>query len=227
MKTITIIIILTVFCVTPAYPLVYMNYFCNNLLPQCPPANNTQPPNTPQEVDQFQNENLAYLQAKVAANFFEASGHWNIFLSKIEMIGVSRVDYIETNNILKKTVLKIEEAERILTRICIASRQYQVNASSKEKLTNFDYKWFCATHNLNQAVMSEVECYLRTGDILAVPDRIRENLAEIRNQIEGFRQSVERQEPNIDEMYTINQNLLTMAFFGQYTSMIFREVMKQ
>jgi hypothetical protein len=227
MKSITIFVtVLIVFCVTPVYPLVYMNYFCNNLSPQCQPANNTQPPNTPQEVfDGYQN--LAYLQAKAANNFLTASGNWSLFLAKFEMAEVSQVDYLELSSILKGTIQKIGEAENILIRINEASRQYQVNPTAQENLKNFDYKWFCTKNNLNPAIMSEVECYLNTGDILAIPDKIRENLADIKNQIEWFRQSVERQEPNIDEMYTINQNLLTMAIFGQYTSMIFREVMEQ
>lgn len=221
MKTITIIIILTIFC-TPIYPIICMNYFCNNLVPECPeePTILTQ--------DSTGTENLAYLQAHAANTFLLAHGKWNEFLVKIEMMDFSqKFDYIVLNDILKKTVLKIEEAENIFTKISDTSRQYQVNPMVAERLKDFDYKWFCSKHNLNPAVMSEVECYLNTGDILGIPNRFREQLAEIKIQVEDFRKSIESQNPNIDAMYMVNQNLLTMALFGQYTAMIFREVRLQ
>ena len=57
--------------------------------------------------------------------------------------------------------------------------------------------------------MSEVECVLSTGDILGIPNIFREKLVDIKIQLESFRKSVEQQKPNTDEMYTVNQNILT------------------
>ena len=231
MKHISIILFLTilcVFCVTPVNSIICMNYFCNNLVPECPLLNSTSTATTQDVFYQDNDESFTILQAKAAATFLKAHGIWNEFLVKIEMMDLyQRFDYNELNNILKKTVLKIDEAENIFTKICITSRQYQVNPTTIEKLKSFDYKWFCVKSNLNPAVMSDVECKLNTGDILGIPNRFREQLAEIKVQMESFRQSIEKKELNIDHMYIINNELLSLALFGQYTAMIFREVRLQ
>jgi len=222
MKNITIFVtILIVFCVTPIHPVIFFNYFCNNLVPECP-AYSPQPGATTQDVPGYQ-ENLALLQARAAAAFLTANANWQTFLAKIEMAEV-QVDYKELSNILKKTFLEIEKAEGIFAKITEASHQYQMNPRQIEKLKSFDYKWFCAKWNLNQTAMSEVECYLSTGDILGLPNRFQEQLAAIKTKLKGFRQSVERNEPDINAMYEINQSLLTMSIYGQYAAMVFREV---
>ncbi len=214
--------ILIIFCVSQVYPVIFVNYWCQNLAGGCP-AYNSQP-GTTQEIFEGYQVNLDHLQIQAAAKFYLATASWNRFLAKIEMAEVSEVNYKELNNLIKITILRIEEAESIFAIIAEASKEYQGNSIVQEKLKNFDYKFYCAKHNLNPAVMAEVECYFSTGDIIGLPNRVKEQLTEIKIRLEGFKQSIERQDPSIDEMYGINQNMLTMALYGQYTAMVFREV---
>ena len=177
MKTITIFVtIIIIFCVTPVYPVIYMNYFCQNLEPGCPDESNS----TTQEVT-TETENLAYLQTQAANAFLLAQGNWNEFIAKVEMMDYTRqFDYIELTNILEKTILKIDDAENNFAKIADASRNHQVKSMVMERLQVFDYSLFCTEHNLNPGIMSEIECELNRGDILGIPDKFREKLVDIR-----------------------------------------------
>lgn len=221
MKTITIFVtIIIIFSVTPVYPVVFFNYLCQNLEPGCPDESNS----TTQEVT-TETENLAYLQVQAANAFLMAQGNWNEFMVKVEMMDYTRqFDYIELTNILETTILKVNEAENFFAKIADASRNHQVKPIVMEKLNEFDYKWFCAEHSLNPDIMSEIECELNTGDILGIPDKFREKLVDIKILMESFRQGVEKKNIDIEKMYSINNEMLSMALFGQYTAMIFREV---
>jgi len=221
MKRVTFTLILLIILFTNLNSVVIMNYYCQTLEPEQCEDNST-------TLDSKLSErSIGSLQAQAAAEFLAANASYQKFLEQYELTEINLSNYSDQSITIGETISHISNAERFFIFIYIKSQSFNLNIDIVESLKIFDYELFCDRFHMNHTIMKEVEKYLKRGEVFGVLYRIIEKAGEINIRLTHLKSSIDKNIPDIDAIYDINQRFANTSLFGQYVAMVFREITRQ
>ncbi len=221
MKRITITIIIILLSASLVHPSVWANGLCKILIPEQCEDNII-------ILDTTKSLNVGSLQIQAATAFLAANTAYQKFQERYEISTLNDVFYStpEQTEAIENAIGSITAAEELLLTLYVEFQKYRLNTTLIEKMKTFDYKCFSEKYHLNGTVIAELEESLSRGDIYGVLRRFVDKAGEIRRELEALKPTVDKNEPNIDAIYIVNQLFADMSLYGQYAAMIFRETQR-
>jgi hypothetical protein len=90
----------------------------------------------------------------------------------------------------------------------------------------FDYDGFLEEKGLNPAVFSSVKGFLIKGDIAGAYESTFSDTADLLERLNNIKHDIDNNTiPDISILWELNQKYSDALFFGQYISMIFKEIL--
>jgi len=146
-------------------------------------------------------------------------------LNRIETQNIKGIDYEELHNLATRAINLIRSAKNSYQQVFYIAGNTPYKEYILSSLKNFDYSRFRMRHHLNPVIFSEVECYLKYGDIDGIFNHNFEMCEILENlllTVEEF--FLEKQLPDIKIFWKLNELFSETAIFGSYVARIFHEI---
>jgi hypothetical protein len=161
-----------------------------------------------------------------AGYFLKSHADFQIFLNKIELAELNGADFIELQDILNTAVNSMgnTKSKYFVLKNLAAVTPY--NQAVIEKLMAFDYCGFLEGKGLNFDVFFRVKGFLIKGDVTGAYESMFSDTVDLLDRLNQIKQDIDSNTiPDISKLWELNQKYSDALFFGQYISMIFKEIL--
>jgi hypothetical protein len=163
-----------------------------------------------------------------AAYFLNAYSQITLFLNKIELSEIQGTDYNELQEIINRAAADMNAAKETYTTLKQIADITPYNQDVIAALADFDYQDFMEKNNLDGYVFEKVKNYLKKGDIRGIYDQSLLDTVEILNYLTTINTAVDAGKfPVLSDLWNLNQICSQSLLLGQYTSMIFHEILNK
>jgi hypothetical protein len=239
MKRIIISMILTFSLLsTFSYGWFVANWPCILYYGGCPSDSDTSDQNSIQSIS----PSIGQLSIDAAGFFLQSNSHFQLFLKNIEITplkescSIQGANQLQISNesiiygILKKlidqSIENMEIARSIYFQVWQTSKNLEPNQVILQNLTQFDYRLISEEKRLISSIFSEVECYLKKGDMPGAFEKIYRDTDEILRGMKFLKSLLEANFIDIPQCWHVNQQILISELFGQYISQVFSNIRK-
>jgi len=221
MKRIIISMILTlslmsVYC----YGFIYANWPCLLYNAQCPPKGSSQ--SSIQSIP----PTLGQLSIDAAGFFLQSNSDYQAFLKKVELSEIFGVNYEKLKELINSAIENMEMAHSRYYRVWQISNKLERNPLVLEKLNQFDYGLILEEKRLIPSIFSEVEKFLKPGNMPGAFEKIYNDTGDILQTMISLKSLLDSNSIDIPLCWELNQRLLESEIFGQYISQVFGEIRK-
>jgi hypothetical protein len=221
MKRVIITMILTFSLMSVfSYGWFVYNWPCLLYYGQCVPINSNQ------TSIQSLSPSLGQLSIEAAGFFLQANSDYQAFLKKIELAEIYGENDEELKELITGSIESMEMAHSKYYRVWQISKKLERNPVVLEKLIQFDYDLILEEKRLIPSIFSEVEKFLKPGNMPGAFEKIYNDTGEILKRMKTLKSIKEANYLDIPLCWEVNQRLLESELFGQYISQVFSEIKK-
>jgi len=143
------------------------------------------------------------------------------FLNMVELSN-GKVNRLEWLSILDKSILNLDLALDTYNILIYCAQVTPYNEAMVSFLKGFDYSGFMMDNSLNSSILTEVEEYLKTGDVTGTYKYIQKSFIEMLSILKKIRMQVYfNRMPLLRDCWKLNEMGSTTLLFGQYIARIF------
>ncbi len=208
--------LMSVYC----YGWIYANWPCLLYHGQCVPINSNK------SSSQNLSPSLGQLSIDAAGFFLQANSDYQAFLKKIELAEIYGENDEEIKELITGAIENMEMAHSKYYRVWQISKKLERNPVVLEKLIQFDYGLILEEKRLIPSIFSEVEKFLKPGNMPGAFEKIYNDTGEILKGMKTLKSIKEANYIDIPLCWEVNQRLLESELFGQYISQVFSEIKK-
>ena len=164
---------------------------------------------------------------KAAGNFMKSYSDFLLFLNKVELAEIEgeRIDYNELWQIIDNTIAHMENAKERYDTLKQIADNTPYNQTVISRLLDPNYSLPQESGSSKSVISSEVEIYLRSGDVRGIYHKIHADTRQILDILKVIRSDVEEEAvPGNTYLWTLNRLYSKTMLFGQYTAEIFSKV---
>jgi hypothetical protein len=160
-----------------------------------------------------------------AGSYLKSQSDYLLFLNKIELADVNGLDYSELQTLLGSAILNMELSKGAYEELTQKADGTGYDVSVINYLKSFNYSNFKITENLNSVIFSDVESFLKQGDIRNLYHKLVTDTQSIVDQLTIIKASVDMgTEPDLSKLWNLNQIYMVTHLFGQYTAKVFSHI---
>ncbi len=183
---------------------------------------------------QYITESEGTYSVSIGTLIVESAGHllnsysgMTRLLNNVEMTELKGSDFNAMREILYATIEDMERAKTSLTRLKEAAANRPYYRPVIYRLWLFDYCRFQQENNLLPGIFDKVKRYLYYGDIRGVYAQCLKDNEAILEQLYTLKESIDADRfPEIESLWRLNQAYVSTLLFGQYTSQVFKTILK-
>lgn len=162
-----------------------------------------------------------------AAGFLQSYSSMLFFLNKIELSVYNDLDYSELQSVLHSAIEHMKNAESAYVDLNREVSLLPYKPEVVAALAGFDYNSFEQAKFLNHSVFSEVQVYLKSGNVKGIYQKALSDIEGILDMLAVLKTKIDAgQFPALSDLYKTNQSYSQALLFGQYVAEVFMEVKK-
>jgi hypothetical protein len=162
-----------------------------------------------------------------AARFLAAYSNTLTLLNRVELSGVSGVDYKELGILVNSAISNMEKAKAAYGNLKQQAEATSYNREIIDILAVFDYTRFRESKGLNPVIFDRIQNYLVKGDVNGVWGFLYDKTETLLKKMYDVKSSVDTARfPGIENLWRLNQEFSETILFGQYAAEIFFEIGK-
>ncbi len=163
-----------------------------------------------------------------AGYFLDSHSGMQAFLNRVEMSEMNgSMDYNEIREILYQVIEDMEKAREAYYNLKIKADNTPYRQDVIQNLLAFNYDEFQAVNGLTASVFENVKNYLSKGDVRGIYGNMLSGTEEILSKLYEVKQMVDSDQfPEITMLWRINQLFSETLLFGQFTSAVFKYILK-
>jgi hypothetical protein len=216
---ISMIIVLSLMSVL-SYGWIVANWHCLLYDGQCTPEDSNQ------SSIQSLSPSLGHLSIDAAGFFLQSNSDYQAFLKKIELADIYGVNYEDLKYLITNSIENMEMVHSIYYRVWQISKSLERDPVVLQKLTQFDYGLILEEKKFIPSIFSEVEKYLKIGNMPGAFEKIYNDTGDILQGMKSLKSLLEANSIDIPQCWEVNQRFLKSELFGQYISQVFSEIRK-
>ena len=161
-----------------------------------------------------------------AGYYLNAYSHILVFLNRVEESDLQGMDYYEAEQILDKALAQLGSAIKTYYYLIRRAEMTPYNSTVISKLMDFDYTGFMEKWNLNSEVFSQVEEFLKKGDITGMYRYMYDQFTTIAGILYSVRAEISMGKiSELSVLWRLNEYCSQTLLFGQYVSRVFYAVL--
>jgi hypothetical protein len=162
-----------------------------------------------------------------AGGFLQSYSYMMLFLNKIELSEYNGLDYTELQSVLNNAIENMKDAKTAYVDLTREAGLLPYNPQVIAALAAFNYNDFKKANDLNHSVFSEVQEFLKNGDVRGIYKKILSDIEGILNMLTIIKGKIDAgQFPDLSGLYRMNQSYSHASLFGQYVAEVFMEIKK-
>ncbi|NIM11171.1 MAG: hypothetical protein GTO45_04205 [Candidatus Aminicenantes bacterium] len=214
MKKLSLFVILILLASLSCYGVIWMNYSECAYTGQCE-----------EEGRESSGGWINQLIIEGAGYFLQSHSDFQLFLNRIELSELYGTNFKELRIILYMAGFNMNAAKGTYFELKAVSGAIPYNPIVIDKLRTFDYERFLEEKGLNSAVFSRVKGFLIKGDVTGAYESVFSDTVDLLDRLENIKKDIDKDTiPDISKLWELNQKYSDALFFGQYISMIFKEI---
>lgn len=160
-----------------------------------------------------------------AESFFKSNSAFQMFLSEMEKTEKSEPNFQAMKSWVNLAIDHIKDANNSYSTALGISKNYPYDTNKLEALKTFNFTDFENAYELNSQIFSQVKAILVTGNIKAIFERCKNNTNQILSELSIMKTVIDSNTlPTTELSWKINQLYFDMEMFGQYVSMVIKNL---
>lgn len=165
------------------------------------------------------------LVIKGAEYYFKANADINLLSEKVEISDIYGTDYFTLWWGVNSALDNMNMARYYYQELLYKANYTPYNQVVINKLQTYDYESFQEKNGVIKDILSEVEGYLKNGDVRGIYSRTATYFDTIINTLETIKGELEvKKVPDNTHMWNLNQTCAKVHMFGQYVARIFENI---
>jgi len=159
---------------------------------------------------------------KGAGYYLDAYSDILVFLNRMELSDIQRMDYNESRQLLDRALDNMTNALQTYERLIKKAEVTPYKEAFISKLMDFDYNGFMQVRGLNSVIFGKVEDHLKRGDITGLLRQTYTEFTVIFWLLRSVRDELNLEKlPEMSKVWRLNERCSQALLFGQYGSMVF------
>jgi hypothetical protein len=160
-----------------------------------------------------------------AGYFLKSKEDTGALLRMVELQNVEGVNLEEMKNATQSALNNIQASLDTYNALVGKAETTPYNSVVIEKLNQFNYEGFAQDNQINGFVWTQVEGYLKNGDITGIFKRKKPVFEDMIAAFETVKSDLENNViPDISGLWEINETFSEMSLFGSYVARVFHEI---
>ncbi len=166
----------------------------------------------------------SYIEAG-AGYFLKAKEETDALLKMVELQNAEGVNLVEMRNTVESALISMHLAQESYNALVAKAESTPYNNTVIDTLNQFNYIGFGQDNQLNGFVLSQVEGYLKNGDITGIFKRKIPIFTGIVSSLETAKADLEKNVvPDVSGLWKLNETFSEMSLFGSYVARVFHEI---
>ena len=159
--------------------------------------------------------------------YLKANSAIQTLLQMVEWQEMQGIDYNEFQHVLDEAISNMHSAIFAYQQLIFKAEITPYNEDVLQELATFDYPAFMEDNRLNPYIFSEVEGYLKNGDITGIFRRAYFGFIDIVNRLYVIDAGISQNSlPDITIFRELNETAAELSTFGSYTARVFHAIDK-
>ncbi len=160
-----------------------------------------------------------------AGYYFKSHSYFQKLLNMVELSELNGFDYKEAKIIINEAVGNIESANETYLNLKNLADATPYDQDVIDLLKSFDYAGFQEKEELIHEIFQRVKGLLSNGEVTGVYIELHSNTSDILEGLNSVKNQIEeRIFPDISLLWKLHQKYPKSLLFGQYVSMVFKEI---